>query len=47
MQQQVATPGFLAIHPPRRLWPDIQIFSSDNLPSSVKKLRQPQKKPQK
>ena len=47
MHHQVTTPGFLAIHPPRRLWPDIQIFSSASLPSSVKKLQQPQKKPQK
>jgi hypothetical protein len=28
-------PGFLAIHPPRRLWPSVPVFSHESLPPAA------------
>lgn len=35
MHSQPAPPGFLAIHPPRRLWPSVPVFYSQSLPGTT------------
>ncbi|MBU0809593.1 MAG: hypothetical protein KKD30_03615 [Gammaproteobacteria bacterium] len=43
MHQQPAPIGFLAIHPPRRLWPSVPVFYSQNLPVTTQQSPQPAK----
>lgn len=42
MLNQPLPAGFLAIHPPRRLWPSVPVFYSQNLPALTQQAKHAQ-----